>query len=49
MSQAYEDPLVCPAGFTASATAFAQEHGIVLWDKHHLFELGGETQENEDT
>lgn len=31
--------LVCPSGFTASAIAFAQERGLALWDRHHLFTL----------
>jgi SNF2 family DNA or RNA helicase len=31
--------LVCPSGFTASAMTFAQERGLALWDRHHLFTL----------
>jgi SNF2 family DNA or RNA helicase len=31
--------LVCPSGFTASAITFAQERGLALWDRHHLFAL----------
>ncbi|MGB4782928.1 restriction endonuclease, partial [Candidatus Methylomirabilis sp.] len=33
--------LVCPSGFTADATSFAQDRGLALWDQHHLFELSG--------
>ncbi|MBM4275513.1 MAG: hypothetical protein FJ134_13790 [Deltaproteobacteria bacterium] len=31
--------LVCPSGFTADTIAFGRDRGIVLWDRHHLFEL----------
>lgn len=31
--------LVCPSGFTADAMDFAKERDIMLWDRHHLFEL----------
>jgi len=31
--------LACPSGFTADAIAFAQERGVALWDRNHLFEL----------
>ncbi|MBM4274347.1 MAG: hypothetical protein FJ134_07805 [Deltaproteobacteria bacterium] len=31
--------LVCPSGFTADAIAFGRDRGIVLWDRHYLFEL----------
>lgn len=31
--------VVCPSGFTADAVAFAKERGLVLWDRHHIFEL----------
>ncbi len=31
--------IVCPSGFTSDAVAFARERSLVLWDKHHLFEL----------
>jgi restriction system protein len=34
--------LVCPSGFTASATVFAKERGLVLWDRHQLFALASE-------
>jgi restriction system protein len=34
--------LVCPSGFTADAIAFAKERGLILWDRHHLFELSSE-------
>jgi SNF2 family DNA or RNA helicase len=31
--------LVCPSGFSADAMAFGRDRGIVLWDRHYLFEL----------
>jgi hypothetical protein len=31
--------LVCPSGFTADATAFAKERGLILWNRHDLFAL----------
>jgi SNF2 family DNA or RNA helicase len=31
--------VVCPSGFTAEAEAFAKDRGILLWDKHQLFEM----------
>ena len=34
--------LVCPSGFTADATSFAQDRGLALWDRHHLFELAAQ-------
>ena len=34
--------LVCPSGFTTDAIAFANERGLTLWDRHHLFELSSE-------
>ncbi len=33
--------VVCPSGFTADAIAFGKDRGIVLWNRHHLFELSG--------
>lgn len=34
--------LVCPSGFSTDAIAFAKERGLILWDRHHLFELSSE-------
>jgi hypothetical protein len=34
--------IVCPSGFTPDAISFAKDREIVLWDRHHLFELLGE-------
>jgi hypothetical protein len=31
--------VVCPSGFTADARSFAQDRGITLWERQHLFEL----------
>lgn len=31
--------VVCPSGFTADAINFAKDRSIILWDRHHLFEL----------
>lgn len=31
--------VVCPSGFTVDAINFAKDRGIILWDRHHLFEL----------
>ncbi len=31
--------VVCPSGFTADARAFARIRGLVLWDRHGLFQL----------
>lgn len=31
--------LACPSGFTTDAISFAKERDIILWDRHHLFEL----------
>ncbi|MDO8784736.1 MAG: restriction endonuclease, partial [Syntrophales bacterium] len=31
--------VVCPSGFTTDAITFAKDRGIVLWDRHYLFEL----------
>lgn len=31
--------VVCPSGFTADAINFAKDRSIMLWDRHHLFEL----------
>ena len=34
--------LVCPSGFTADTISFAQDRGLALWDRHHLFDLAGQ-------
>ena len=34
--------VVCPSGFTTDAIAFARDRGLVLWDRHQLFELSRE-------
>ncbi|RJP17731.1 MAG: hypothetical protein C4520_15715 [Candidatus Abyssobacteria bacterium SURF_5] len=31
--------VVCPSGFTAEAVSFAKNRGILLWDRHHLFNM----------
>lgn len=31
--------VVCPSGYSADAREFAKDRGIMLWDRHHLFEL----------
>jgi len=31
--------VVCPSGFTSDAINFAKDRSIILWDRHHLFEL----------
>jgi len=33
--------VVCPSGFSADARSFAKDRGILLWDRHHIFELSG--------
>ena len=34
--------VVCPSGFTQDSRNFAQERGVMLWDRQHLFQLMGE-------
>jgi len=31
--------VACPGGFSAEARSFAKDRGILLWDRHHLFQL----------
>lgn len=33
--------VVCPSGFSTDARSFAEDRGIILWERQHLFELSG--------